>query len=95
MIFAFASLLHSDKQAVKTILKQAAHSLNPNGIFFISLKCDEYREYLEEGPFGIRTFYFYTPDLITELAGDNYTLLKTEYQEINGQKWFSCILQKA
>ena len=38
VIFAFASLLHADKQTFKNILKRASKSLNKKGLFYISLK---------------------------------------------------------
>ena len=37
VIFAFASLIHSNKEGVKKVLRKAYKSLGLNGVFFISL----------------------------------------------------------
>ena len=68
IIFAFASLLHSDRTAVNDILRRAYKSLNGSGIFFISLKRDEYQSKIKKDEFGIRTFYFYSPKTLAILS---------------------------
>ncbi len=94
IIFSFASLLHSDKDNVKIILDRAYKSLNNQGIFYISLKYDDYQERIIEDEFGIRTYYFYTPELIKELAGLKYKTVHIDIQDLKGQKWFNIILKK-
>jgi SAM-dependent methyltransferase len=95
LIFSFASLLHSNKENVKEILRKTHDSLNVGGVFYISLKHDEYHEESKADEFGMRTFYFYTPELIKELAGNQYHTIFEDVHELRGQKWFKIALQKA
>lgn len=94
IIFAFASLLHSDKDQVKSILDKAYTALNEKGIFYVSLKYDKYHKETKTDEFGTRTYYFYTPEDIKKLAGDEYKVLEEDEQVLRGQKWFTIILQK-
>lgn len=97
IVFAFASLLHLDKDEVKAVLKKVQAALKPGGIFFISLKySDEYRKELKEDQFGPRLFYFYNPRIITELAGDGYEVANLDKGFITGKKtvWFEIALKK-
>lgn len=93
MIIAFASLLHSDKEAVKRILDKAYECLSDDGVFFISLKHGEYHEEEKTDEFGTRTFYYYSPEAIKALA-PRFKPVYEETQELRGQKWFTLILQK-
>ena len=93
-IFAFASLLHSDKEAVSDILSKAYEALNNGGVFFISLKHGDYTELLKYDEAGFRTFYFYTPELIKELAPKGFETVYENIQNFNGQEWFTIILRK-
>lgn len=94
IIFSFASLLHSPQEQTRQILRACYKSLNESGISLISLKYGEYREETREDEFGLRTYYFYTPQLIKKLAGNKYKVVWEDIQELRGQKWFTIILQK-
>lgn len=94
IIFAFASLLHSTRESVERILRVAATALNEGGIFYISLKKGEYKEVTKEDEFGVRTYYFYTPEDIKLLAGDVYETIYEDIQYIRGQDWFTICLKK-
>jgi SAM-dependent methyltransferase len=94
IVFSFASLLHSDREAVGAVLARAHEALNASGIFYISLKYDEYGEVTKTDEFGTRTYYMYTPALIRELAGDAYEVVFAEEQELRGQRWFTIALRK-
>lgn len=94
LIFSFASLLHSTREKVKAILKNAHEALSDNGVFFISLKYDEYHESSKTDEFGTRTYYFYTPEIVRELAGEKYSVIAEDTQNLRGQKWFTIILKK-
>lgn len=94
IIFAFASLLHSDKESVKQILERAYHALSDKGIFYISLKYDTYQEKTITDQFGTRTYFFYTPEDIKELAVGLYEVIFEESQEFQNQKWLMIVLQK-
>ena len=94
IIFSFASLLHSNKETVANVLHRAHCSLNKEGIFFISLKRDDYQSKVKEDEFGTRTFYFYQPADIKEMLGKKYKVIFEEEQSFQNQDWFTIILQK-
>jgi SAM-dependent methyltransferase len=95
IIFAFASLLHLDKDEVEGVLARANQALRPGGIFDISLKyMPEYAERLQEDKFGLRQFYYYSPQLITHLGGDGYALKRTWVVDKQGGEWTEIFLQK-
>ncbi len=94
IIFSFASLLHSNKDNVKKILERSHESLNERGIFFISLKYGDYQEKTKKDEFGIRIYYFYTPEIIKELVENKYKVVYSDIQELREQKWFTIVLKK-
>lgn len=93
IIFAFASMLHCDRKAIKNILDRASNSLNDGGLFFISLKYGDHREVVKKDEYGTRTFYYYTPEDIKSVAA-NYQIINENICELRGQEWFDLILQK-
>lgn len=98
IVFAFASLLHLDKDEVRDVLQKIRQALKPGGILFISLKyAPEYTEKVKEDKFGRRIFYFYNPEIITELAGDGYEVAQTGggFMTAGNTKWFEVALRKA
>ncbi len=94
IIFASASLLHTDKENLRKILKRAAETLNRGGVFFISLIHDNYHELVKKDEFGTRVFYFYTPEDIKELSPASLKSIYQDIQDLRGQRWFIIILQK-
>jgi len=96
VVFAFASLLHLNKEEIATVLEKAHTSLKPGGVFFISLKlANEYTEKIKEDRFGTRQFYFYNPDIIKELAGDMYEVAKIDggFITVGNTEWFEIALR--
>lgn len=94
-VFSFASLLHSPREAVGSVLRNIRASLNDGGIVLLSLKeGDAYREELVTDDFGTRTFYLYTPNVIREEAGDGYESIYEGHQDKGVWKWFTLILRK-
>lgn len=94
IIFAFASLLHSDKDQLQTLLEKSAQALNSAGVFFISLKYAPYHEERKTEEIGSRTFYFYTPADVISLCPPTLESVYQDIQNLKGQQWFSLILQK-
>ncbi|MGH7240157.1 MAG: class I SAM-dependent methyltransferase [Candidatus Saccharimonadales bacterium] len=95
IIFAFASLLHLNKNEIRGVFRRAAKTLNPGGIFYISSKYSPaYEEGIKEDQYGKRLFYFYNAKIIQKLAGTNYEVVKT-WREIHGHtEWFEIALKK-
>lgn len=95
VVFAFASLLHSDKESVRKVLDEAFRSLSVGGVFFISLKYGKYhRETIDKEGHGPKVYYFYTSEDIQKLSPPGLTKVAQNIQDFKGQKWFSIILQK-
>ena len=94
VIFSFASLLHSDRESIKSVLKRAYKKLNQEGVFFISLKHGKYhKEIIDKEGHEPKTNYFYSPDEIRKLSPSGLKIVYKETQIFRGQKWFSVILQ--
>jgi SAM-dependent methyltransferase len=96
-IVSFASLLHSNKEQIASVLQRAHTALKPGGIFYISLKKGAYQEHGSDraDEFGTRTYFYYTPEEIKELASGMYEIVLIEEQHRSGQDWFTIVLQKA
>ena len=94
VVFAFASLIHVNKEELKIILQNIYESLNSPGIVRISLKySDEYTEVTQEDEFGIRTYYHYSKTDIEELA-HNFSIVKNDILDFGKQKWLEVMLLK-
>lgn len=95
VFFAFASLLHSDKESLENLFDKISTSLNDGGVFFLSSKLGEYhKETIDKEGHGPKTYYFYSPEEIEKISPSNLSMVFREIQDFKGQKWFSVILQK-
>lgn len=94
LVFAFASLLHSDREKVRNLLSRVHRALPPNGIVYISLKEGAYREIVKEDAHGVRVFFLYTPNEIRALAGTGYRTVYEDMQTVGHTRWFTIALQK-
>lgn len=95
VILAFASLLHLDKTEVKNLFRKVYRALRPGGIIFISLKYrPKYEKELKKDRFGNRLFYFYNPELVTELAGQGFEAVykDTGFVTNGNTDWFEIAL---
>jgi SAM-dependent methyltransferase len=97
IVFAFASLLHVDKDDFAAVCSKVAKALRPGGIFCMTLKeADEYKEELQEDQFGQRQFFFYNPQIVLELAGPQFELVFEDHELAGPKKkrWFTVILKR-
>ncbi len=95
VVFAFASLLHLDKDEVRTVLGKVNEALRPGGIFYISTKWDaEYSQRVKDDRFGRRAFYLYNAEIITQLAGDDYEVASNQREVIGRTEWLELALRK-
>lgn len=96
-VFAFASMLHLDKDDFAAACKKISAALRPGGLLCISLKeADEYKEVLQEDAFGKRMFYLYNPKLVCELAGSGFEPVFERHETVGpkSKPWFTLILKK-
>ena len=95
VVFSFASLLHSPKEDVEKVFVLVADALKEGGIFYISLK--ERHEYGMEDKvdkYGTRTFYFYTSDILKNLADNRLKAVYEDHQHIGNTEWFTMAFRK-
>jgi len=96
VIYAFASLLHVNREDLKDVFTKVSQSLRSGGIFFISLKeRPTYIEEVKEDEYGKRMFYYYNPAIIKEIAGNSFTSIHEDHQKIGKTEWFTIVLKKS
>lgn len=94
IVFAFASLLHTNERKFKRILDHVYTCLNPNGLVYISLKYRTRRKQgLEVDGFGKRLFYYYNLNDIKDIIGKHYQIIEKSIY-LRRVKWIELILQK-
>lgn len=94
IIFAFASLLHTNKETLRNIFTRIYSSLSTNGLVRISLKqADDYAEQEETDAYGTRTFYYYGESDIRDLTSQ-FTILFLRTIHFADKKWIEILLQK-
>lgn len=94
VVFAFASLLHVNKESLQHVIKNVHESLNKGGLFRISLKyAQSYIEITKQDDLGERTFYLYSKEDIADIA-KGFSFVKNELNEINKQIWLEILLAK-
>jgi SAM-dependent methyltransferase len=96
-VFAFASLLHSDKETLGLIFKKIYEALTPGGLFLYTLKMAKEKVYTEKtikDAFGTRTYYFYTPEILRTLCVGLFLVVFEEVAEAQGNTWITMIVQK-
>ncbi len=95
VVFAFASVLHIDKESLKLLFNKVARSLKAGGIFYISTKyASHYKENWKEDVHGRRLFYFYNENLIKNLSKEYFDMVFDD-REIQGKtEWIEVALEK-
>jgi SAM-dependent methyltransferase len=95
VVYAFASLLHVNKDDMPVVFTKISASLKTGGIAFLSLKeRPEYVEEVKQDEYGERMFYYYSTDLIKDLSGTAFRTMFEEHQSIGPVDWFNIALQK-
>jgi SAM-dependent methyltransferase len=95
IIFAFASLLHLDRNECRSILEKSHQSLAPDGIVYISVKCDTYQIREKHDTFGTRIFYYYTLEDFEEFSHGLFSIIYIDHQEKLGVPWLTIALRKS
>ncbi len=94
IIFAFASLMHTEKAKLKKVFDAMYNSLVPGGLVRASLKWGpKYKELTKRDKYGVRTFYLYSKENI-EAFPVEFLMLKCLVNEAEGQTWLELLLQK-
>jgi SAM-dependent methyltransferase len=96
-VFAYASLLHVDRDDFATVSQKVLSALKPGGVFCMTLKeSDDYQEIEQHDDFGTRRFYLYSPQLVNELLGKDFDMLYEAHVTAGPKhkKWMTLIYRK-
>ena len=95
VVFAFASLLHVNKDELKIVLQKLSDSLQSGGIVFMLLKeSDSYLEKEKADEHGSRRmFYCYSPTVIQSLNSD-FAIVYEHHYTVGDTGWFNLVLKK-
>lgn len=95
VIYAFASLLHVNKQDMKLVLNKIAAALRPGGILYVSLKeRSSYQEEVKLDQYGKRMFYYYNPAVIKAIASGTFATIHEDHQIHGHTEWFTLALRR-
>lgn len=95
VVFAFASLLHVNKENLAVVFDKIAHSLKSGGILYLSLKeRPTYTEETKSDQYGERMFYFYNADIIKELSKTNYEAVYQDSHVHGHTDWLTIALKR-
>jgi len=95
VVFAFASLLHVNKDDLKIVLQKLSDVLQPGGVIFISLKeAEKYTEKEQVDKSGSRRmFYHYNPTMIQSM-NSGFIIVYEHHYKIDQTDWCNIILKK-
>ncbi len=94
IIFAFASLIHTEKKQLEKVFDAMYKALAPGGLVRLSFKYNEkYKEVTKRDEFGVRTSYLYSKEDIEEFPAQ-FMMLKGEINKAEGQEWLEVLLEK-
>lgn len=95
VVFAFASILHIDKVALREVMKKVARSLKTGGIFYISTKYSpRYKKAWKEDEHGKRLFYFYNLKMLERLGGEYFETVSDVVVTHGKTEWAEVVLRK-
>lgn len=94
IIFAFCSLIHTDRTKLKKVFDAMHAALVPGGLARVSFKWGpKYKEVTKRDKYGTRTYYLYSLEDIKKFPAD-FIILKSELSSAEGQQWLELLLQK-
>lgn len=95
IVFAFASMLHLDRDEFGHVLSKVHTALNPDGIFYISTKYSlNYCSGVKKDVYGERMFYYYDVDTVRELSQDKYSIDFIDIEQRGDTQWLEIALRK-
>ncbi len=94
VVLAFASLLHSSKKQLETLLQDLHKKLNQAGVILLSLKKREgYQRADVTDDYTTRRFYYYDRHTLESLTKELYRVVYYDEQE-RQEPWLTMVLQK-
>ena len=96
VVFAFASLIHSGPDTNRLAIARIKNALRVGGIAMINVRIrDVYSFETQTDQFGTRVYYYYTPELLAELAGPDFTIARESQFQIGTNTWLTLALRRA
>jgi len=94
VIFAFASVLHVNREELADLVEKCHKWLKIGGILYISTKYGEYKEEKITNLGDEKFYYFYRPEDIEKMIPYKFFMVYKNVQDIRGQSWFEVALRK-
>ncbi|MFH2063136.1 MAG: class I SAM-dependent methyltransferase [bacterium] len=94
IIFAFASLLHLDREQMAEVLQKVSSSLKSGGVIHLSLQHGPYRRQEKDDGFGRRVFYFYDLPSLEELMPQSLETVWSKVQTKREKGWLEIVFRK-
>lgn len=95
IIFAFASLIHSDRETTQRLFEKFHSILTPKWIIYVSLKASEkYSEIEKIDEFWTRIYYHYNMNQYKKNSENKFKIIYEDTQNFNHQEWFTLCFQK-
>lgn len=95
IIFAFASLIHSDKETTTKLFEKFHNILSNEGLLYVSLKAsDFYQEIEKTDEFWTRIYYHYHINEYSDFTGTSFKVVYEDTQFLNNQNRFTLCFKK-
>jgi SAM-dependent methyltransferase len=95
VVYAFASLLHLDRDEVKLVFEKTYNALKPGGIFYVSTKHKpEFTSEIKTDQFGKRLFYFYNEEVFNEIGGASFEVVASKIEAKQDTDWLEIAFRK-
>lgn len=94
IVFAFASLIHVQRDGIIKIMKKFSAVMQKNALIFISCKySSEYEQITKKDEFGVRTYWHYCEKDVENFT-DDFVVLSLKIHTIRNQGWIDVLYQK-
>jgi SAM-dependent methyltransferase len=95
VVFAFASLIHSDRAVNTRLMRRLAQAIRAGGIALINVReRDDYQAEEQTDQFGTRTYYYYAESDIVAMAGEDFAVAHVDRKSIGSNTWLTMALQR-
>lgn len=95
VIYAFASLIHSNPDTNRRVFSRLASSLRVGGIALVNVRMREkYQVEVQQDQFGVREYHYYTSGMINDISGDSFVVVDEDVAQIGSNTWLTMALQR-
>jgi SAM-dependent methyltransferase len=95
VIFAFASLIHSDVDTNRAVFNIFSRALRIGGIAMVNVReRDEYEVVEQTDQFGTRVYHYYNSKILRDIAGSAFVPVFEDHKQIGSNTWLTMAFQK-